>query len=147
MKLFLALLFCLAPLCAQDQQTTPTQPIKVCQVDPTTNAPIAEACFVVPAGVVDSFNKYMAAQQLPRITIDTNGVKTTTMVPIYAGFFDLIVKHFIRTLVTPILDQYPPPDIVTLKANAKAAADAVDAAKAAILQQQTTTDTTTTPQP
>ncbi|MCL5745168.1 MAG: hypothetical protein M1541_14795 [Acidobacteria bacterium] len=141
MKLLLAVLFCLAPLCAQDQTTTPAQPIKVCQVDMTTNQPIAEACFIVPGGVVDSFNKFIAAQQTPVTTTDEKGVMIRTMVPIYANLFDLFVKHFIRTLVTPILDQYPPPDLATLKANAKAAADAVDAAKTAILQQQTQTQT------
>jgi hypothetical protein len=54
----------------------------------------------------------------------------------YASWWDFIIKFFINSLVNPMLDQYPPPDVAKAKEAAKAAAEAVDSAKAAILAGQ-----------
>jgi hypothetical protein len=54
----------------------------------------------------------------------------------YASWWDYVVKFFINQMVMPALDQFPPADLVAAKANAAAAANAVDALKAAILAGQ-----------
>ena len=108
-------------------------PIKVCQVDATTNEVNAARCFVVPSGIVDSFAQFITAQVTE--TTDEKGVTTKT--PKYSDFWDLVVKHFVNSLVLPVLDKYPTAEMAMLKAQAKAVADAQDAAKAAILASTT----------
>lgn len=102
-------------------------PIKMCQVDVSTNAIIASACFTVPAEIVDSFDKYIATQYT---------IVNSQKIYAHSSFLDLVVKHFINTLVGPILDIYPTADLKTLKDAANAAQAAVDEAKAASLLKE-----------
>ena len=96
-------------------------PAKVCEVDAVSGVVNESRCFLVPGDVMDSFDAFIAAQN--------EGEPGK-----YANAWDLIVKHFLRSLVLPILDEYPVGDYAAAKANAKQAADAADAAKAAIEQ-------------
>lgn len=100
-------------------------PAKVCEVDAVSGAVNEARCFLVPGDVMDSFDLFIAAQ---------NAGVPEGEPPQYANTWDLIVKHFLRSLVLPTLDQYPVGDYATAKANAQQAAAAADAAKAAIEQ-------------
>lgn len=100
-------------------------PSKVCEVDVTSGVVNEARCFVVPGDVMDSFDAFVASQNSS--VAEGEPLK-------YANAWDLIVKHFLRSLVLPILDQYPVGDYAVAKANAQQAAAAADAAKAAIEQ-------------
>jgi hypothetical protein len=112
----------------------PIEPAFVCHVNADMTPIMDQAtgrprCFVVPVPVSQAITKYMITQ--------TNGLNADGSVSYkYASWWDLIVKHFISTLVNPMLDQYPPDGVAAAKANADAALKAVDAAKAALLQGQ-----------
>lgn len=108
-------------VCVMDTSVTPPVPA----VDPITSVP---QCFVIPPSVVAATNQFMTDQK----STDASGTVTYT----YANLWDLITKHFINSLVLPMLDRYPPPDLAAVKAAATAAAAAVDSAKAAILAGQ-----------
>jgi hypothetical protein len=95
-------------------------------VDPETSLP---RCFVVPVPVSQSITRHMLSQTTG---LDAQGNVTYK----YASWWDFIIKFFINSLVNPMLDQYPPPDVAKAKEAAKAAAEAVDSAKAAILAGQ-----------
>lgn len=105
------------------------EPITVCQVD-SDQKPVQGKCFVVPAPVMTSFETFIANQKT--VTTDAEGKQVET--PKYASVFDLFVKHFIQSLVLPIVDLHPTPEVAAAKAAAEAAAKQVDAAKAAALQ-------------
>ncbi len=100
-------------------------PAKVCEVDAVSDVVNESRCFLVPGDVMDSFDLFIAAQ---------NAAVPEGDALRYSNAWDLIVKHFLRSLVLPILDEYPVGDYAAAKANAKQAADAADAAKAAIEQ-------------
>ena len=100
-------------------------PSKVCEVDVVSGVVNESRCFLVPGDVMDSFDAFIAAQNA--------GVGENEPLK-YSNAWDLIVKHFLRSLVLPILDQYPVGDYAAAKANAQQAAIAADAAKAAIEQ-------------
>jgi hypothetical protein len=115
------LLFSAASQCAD--------PIKMCQVDASTDTIITSACFTVPAEIVGSFDKYIATQTIS--TVQTDG--TVVQTPAYSGFFDLVSQHFVKTLVGPILDIYPTADLKTLKDAAAAAQASIETIKSTAL--------------
>lgn len=122
MKTILSLLFMAASMYAQ---TT----MKVCAVD-AEYKPIAGKCFVVPAPVLASFEALVAEQN----AATAGAIGTPPQPPKYASVWDMIVKHFVATLVLPVLDRYPTPAVAAAKAAAEAAARQADAAKYAALQ-------------
>lgn len=101
----------------------------VCEVD-SGYKPVQGKCFVVPAPVMDSFNKFVADNKVTTTDADGKSVET----PKYASVWDMLVKHFVGTLVLPILDRYPTPEVAAAKAAAENAAKQIDAAKASALQ-------------
>lgn len=123
----IALAFAAVPSTAQTVEA-----VKVCQVDTVTNEPVAGKCFTIPAPVMTAFNSFMAAQT----TTTTNAQGESVTASIYpGGLFDLLTKHFINSLVLPILDKYPTPELAAAKAQAASIAAQIDSAKAAILAQ------------
>lgn len=115
----------------------PSETAYICHVNPDLTPVIDTSvgrprCFVVPVPVNQAITKFMLTQ--------VEGLNADGSVKYrYASWWDLITKHFITTLVNPMLDQFPPADIAKAKADAAAAMAAVDSAKAAILmggQQQ-----------
>ena len=105
------------------------EPITVCQVG-DDQKPVQGKCFVVPAPVMASFEAFIANQKT--VTVGADGKQVET--PKYASVFDLFVKHFIQSLVLPIVELHPTPEVAAAKAAAEAAAKQVDAAKYAALQ-------------
>jgi hypothetical protein len=109
--------------------------VTVCQMD-TTKTPLAPAvdsgtglprCFLVTQGVSEAMTKFLLTQ--------TNGLDANGKVAYkYASWWDYVVKVKINSMMMPLIDDYPPANVVAAKAAAAAAASAVDAAKAAILQ-------------
>lgn len=109
--------------------------VTICQMDLTQTPPApaidevlrVPRCFVVPTAVSDSMTKFMVSQ--------TNGLDTDgNVVYKYASWWDYVIKFFLNKLVLPTLEEFPPPELATAKANAEAAAAAVDATKITILQ-------------
>ena len=117
----LRLLLLTLALCAVGQCAST---FKMCQVDAATDQVVAGACFTVSTEIMESFDKYLATQY----TL-VNGQKVYA----YSSFLDLVVKHFITTLVSPILDTYPTASIQALKDSAAVAQAVVEAAKASSL--------------
>ena len=129
MKRLVFAVLCILPLRAQTDPA-PAQPLKICQMDATGKATAvdqsgAPVCFVVSVPVQTAFQQFIAEQKSP------NGT------PLYAGFMDLVTKHFISSLVLPLIDRYPSPDLAQAKAAAQQAQAAADAAKMAMLASQT----------
>lgn len=123
MKTILFSFFLLAA--SMQAQTT----MKVCAVD-AADKPIAGKCFVVPAPVLASFEKLVAEQNAAAV----GPADAPPQPPKYAHVWDMIVKHFIQSLVLPVLDRYPTPEVAAAKAAAELAAQQADAAKYAALQ-------------
>jgi len=119
-KLILSLSFALA---------LSAETMTVCEVD-ASQKPVQGKCFVVPAPVMASFTSFVNDQKTSSVDADGKSVET----PKYASVWDMIVKHFIGTLVMPILDRYPTPEVAAAKTAADNAAKQIDAAKASALQ-------------
>lgn len=105
------------------------EPVMICQIG-SDQKPVQGRCFVVPASVMSSFESFIADQK----TITTNAQGKQLEIPKYSSVFDLFVKHFIQSLVIPVIEKYPTPEVAAAKTAAEAAAKQVDAAKAAALQ-------------
>jgi hypothetical protein len=110
-------------------------------------------CFVVPGQFLAASAKFRASQaaivtatekqclpptpgpngEMEAVACLPQNVQVQKQVPKYANDFDLFVKHFIESLVLPILRDFPPPEVAALKAAAKVYQDRIDAAQAAIL--------------
>jgi hypothetical protein len=103
--------------------------IKMCQVD-GADKPVQGKCFVITEAVLTAFNSFIADNTTTGTDADGNQVKKAK----YASVHDLLVKHFIDSLVLPMLDRYPTPEVQAAKAAAKAAAEQADSAKFAALQ-------------
>jgi hypothetical protein len=93
----------------------------------------ADYNWIIPSEAVDALAQAAAAQteQVPVDTVDPEGnhYQNWTTRPKYSGIGDLVIKRMIELVVMPILAQYPPATIATMEAEAKAAMEAVNAAK------------------
>jgi hypothetical protein len=84
--------------------------------------------WVIPAEVVQALEKFIAAQAT---TEAVDGVVVTT--PKYSGVADLVEKHLHASLVSVILDRFPPKAVEDLQAVADVAIAAVTAEKQKIV--------------
>jgi hypothetical protein len=133
------------------------EPIRICQVDAKGMAAIGEdgipVCFVIPSQFIVAAGQFMASQTETRteteqkclppksgpngetlsVVCQMQDVQIQKQVPRYANLFDLIVKHNVTSLVLPILEQFPPPEVLALKDAAAQYQTKIDAAKAAML--------------
>lgn len=103
--------------------------IKMCQVD-EVNKPVQGKCFVISEPVMSAFQSFIADSKTTETDAEGNQVEKFK----YASVYDLLVKHFIDSLVLPMLDRYPTPEVQAAKAAAAAAAAAADSAKLSALQ-------------
>jgi hypothetical protein len=112
----------------------PPEAVTVCQMDSTKVPPVPAVdsitllprCFVIPTAVSDSMTRYLLAH--------TNGLDSNGNVAyLYSSWWDYVIKFFINGLVLPVMDQFPSPGVAEAKTQAELAAQAVDAAKAAVL--------------
>lgn len=121
----------------------PTEAL-ICHIDKNTYRPVMDGdkprCFLVPAVVSGATLRFMLSQ--------TAGMENGYVKYLYASWWDFMVKHHIKTVAFPHLEQFPPPELEQAKAQAKTALEAVDATKEAIIHGAvaSTTATVTTKQ-
>jgi hypothetical protein len=84
--------------------------------------------WVIPAEVVQALEKFIAAQATSELI---DGVLTTT--PKYSSVADLVEKHLHTSLVSVILDRFPPKAVEDLQAVADVALAAVVAEKQKVI--------------
>ena len=131
---FAALLVALTcgPAAAQGQFDPYPDPqaVAVCHVNIQTQNVVLEngapRCFVISAKVGESITRWMLTQ---RAGLDEQG---NTLYK-WDSWWQLLVHHLTRRLVTPMIEEFPPTDLVTAKDGATAAAYAMDLTRANLL--------------
>jgi hypothetical protein len=88
------------------------------------------AVFPIPAQVTEAFQKHIQTEMTSAVLDGTPEIK-----PRYESVLELIVKHNIDSLLLPMLDRYPPPDLELLRQNAEAAKVQYDAAQRKVADQ------------
>lgn len=130
MKTILFFALVLWQSCAANAQT-------ICQMNKDGTAPDVDAqgkqmCITIGPSVQESAGKFLATQT--ESSTDANGAAVIT--PKFASFWDFFARQFYAAVVIPILDNYPPASMATVKANADAAQKALQAAKLAAIKGQ-----------
>lgn len=90
--------------------------------------------FPIPEQVTEAFQKHVQTEMTSAVLDGTPEVK-----PRYGSVLELIVKHNIDTLLLPMLDRYPPPDLELLKQSAEAAKVQYNTAQRKMADQITAT--------
>jgi hypothetical protein len=126
-----AVLAC-GPAAAQGQFDPYPEPaaIAVCHVNIQTQNVVVEngapRCFVISADVAESITRWMLTQ---RAGLDEQG---NTLYK-WDSWWHLLVHQLSRRWVIPMLDEFPPADLITAKDNATAAAAALDLTRANLI--------------
>jgi hypothetical protein len=120
------------PAAAQGQFDPYPDPaaVAVCQVNIQTQNVVPEngapRCFVISADVVEAITRWMLTQ---RAGLDEQG---NTLYK-WDSWWHLLVHQLSRRWVIPMLDEFPPTELVTAKDNATAAAAALDLTRANLI--------------